>query len=256
MPNHVNTDSTQRIVQLFDDVSRGLVADDPTEEILGKIVVAGTALLPVAVCSLWRRDAAQALDILGLAAVSGRDADRSLPKTLKLPGSISCQVLETRRCRVVPDLAAGPVSAERTMASQRGLMSLLCAPVAGDGQDCAGVLLCFTDTRQAFSPLEILVAEVLARQAGIVWHMAGLRATTRRLKEELRTRKRVDRAKEILMGQRDMTAEKAYRWIQKRSMDTRRSMREVAETIILAAETGHYSSIPHALDLLSKPPRK
>ena len=106
------------------------------------------------------------------------------------------------------------------------------------------------------TPQEIQVAEALALQAGMVWHLAGIRGEAARLKEELQTRKRVDRAKEVLMDQRDLTAEEAYRWIQKRSMDTRRSMRAVAETIIMSETTGHYTSIPHALDLLNKPPRK
>ena len=116
--------------------------------------------------------------------------------------------------------------------------------------------MCFTDGPHAFSALEVLVAEALARQVGLLWYATGMRRTAQSLKEELRTRKRVDRAKEILIDRRKMTAEEAYRWIQKRSMDTRRSMRDVAETIILSDETGHYTSIPHALDLIRKPPRK
>jgi AmiR/NasT family two-component response regulator len=33
-----------------------------------------------------------------------------------------------------------------------------------------------------------------------------------------------------------MTGEQAYRWIQKRSMDSRKSMREVAEAVLLSEE--------------------
>ncbi len=56
------------------------------------------------------------------------------------------------------------------------------------------------------------------------------------------------------MDRRGMSAEDAFRWIQKRSMDTRRSMRGVAETTILSEEAGHYTSIPHALDFSAKHP--
>ena len=46
------------------------------------------------------------------------------------------------------------------------------------------------------------------------------------------TRKRVDRAKGLLIDRMDMTEPEAFRWIQKTSMDRRLSMREVADAVI------------------------
>jgi response regulator NasT len=54
------------------------------------------------------------------------------------------------------------------------------------------------------------------------------------LAEALETRKKVERAKGILMDQQGMTETEAFRKIQKLSMNTRRPMKEVAEAIILA----------------------
>jgi response regulator NasT len=54
------------------------------------------------------------------------------------------------------------------------------------------------------------------------------------LAEALETRKKVERAKGILMDQQGMTETEAFRKIQKMSMNTRRPMKEVAEAIILA----------------------
>jgi response regulator NasT len=54
------------------------------------------------------------------------------------------------------------------------------------------------------------------------------------LAEALETRKKVERAKGILMDQQDITEAEAFRKIQKMSMNTRRPMKEVAEAIILA----------------------
>ena len=250
-------DPTLHILQTLNEVGREVFTEGPQEESLGRILAAAMALLPVAACSLWRRDASPATDVVRLEAVIGEDGRRPFPRTLKLAGSFGQRVLETRRSRAVPDLAAEPWGAERALAGQRGLVALLCAPTAGDGgHGSAGLLMCFADGPRLFTTVEILVAEALARLAGLLWYTADMRWTAQRLREELQTRKRVDRAKEILMDRRKMTAEEAYRWIQKRSMDTRRSMRDVAETIILSAETGHYTSIPHALDLIRKPPRK
>ena len=54
------------------------------------------------------------------------------------------------------------------------------------------------------------------------------------LQEALETRKAVDRAKGILMDTQGLTETEAFRKIQKMSMDNRKSMRTVADAIILA----------------------
>jgi len=54
------------------------------------------------------------------------------------------------------------------------------------------------------------------------------------LAEALETRKKVERAKGILMDKQNLSESEAFRRIQKMSMNTRRPMKEVAEAIILA----------------------
>jgi two-component system, response regulator PdtaR len=56
------------------------------------------------------------------------------------------------------------------------------------------------------------------------------------MKEALEARKVIDRAKGMLMDRFGLSEADAFRRIQKRSMDTRKSMREVAEAILLASE--------------------
>jgi response regulator NasT len=55
------------------------------------------------------------------------------------------------------------------------------------------------------------------------------------LTERLEARKAVDRAKGILMAAENITEAEAYRRIQQQSMNMRKSMREVAEAIIVAS---------------------
>ena len=62
----------------------------------------------------------------------------------------------------------------------------------------------------------------------------ALRAQMRTLEESLETRKIVDRAKGVLMDTQGLKEADAFRRIQKLSMDSRKSMREVAEAILLA----------------------
>ena len=56
------------------------------------------------------------------------------------------------------------------------------------------------------------------------------------LKATLETRRLVDRAKGILMDTQGLTENAAFRRIQKLAMDRRKSMKEIAEAIILARE--------------------
>lgn len=56
------------------------------------------------------------------------------------------------------------------------------------------------------------------------------------VREALETRKVVERAKGLLMERHSLSEAEAFRRIQKRSMDTRRSMKDVAEAILLADE--------------------
>ncbi|HEC31963.1 MAG TPA: ANTAR domain-containing protein [Deltaproteobacteria bacterium] len=59
---------------------------------------------------------------------------------------------------------------------------------------------------------------------------------TKVIQEELEARKLIERAKDVLMRKRNVKGDEAYRWIRKRSMDSRKSMREVAEAILLSEE--------------------
>jgi two-component system, response regulator PdtaR len=56
------------------------------------------------------------------------------------------------------------------------------------------------------------------------------------LSAALETRKIVDRAKGILIDRHGMTEQEAFRRIQQQSMNSRKSMREIAEAIIIASE--------------------
>jgi len=62
----------------------------------------------------------------------------------------------------------------------------------------------------------------------------SMRTQLQTLEESLETRKSVDRAKGVLMDTQGLKEADAFRRIQKLSMDSRKSMREVAEAILLA----------------------
>jgi response regulator NasT len=56
------------------------------------------------------------------------------------------------------------------------------------------------------------------------------------LQEALETRKLVEKAKGVLMQKQGLSEQEAYRRIQQQSMNMRRTMREIAEAILIAEE--------------------
>ena len=68
------------------------------------------------------------------------------------------------------------------------------------------------------------------------------------LQGRFEARKLVDRAKGVLQAEHGMTEPAAFRFLQRRSMDTRRSMRAVAQEVLdegLVGETGRTGHLPH-----------
>ncbi len=57
------------------------------------------------------------------------------------------------------------------------------------------------------------------------------------LKDKFETRKLIDRAKGILMDTKGLTEAEAFRRIQKMSMNMRRPMKEIAQAIVITAES-------------------
>ena len=62
--------------------------------------------------------------------------------------------------------------------------------------------------------------------------IVSLEAEVKDLEGRLEARKIIERAKGILQAEHGMTEPEAFRWIQKRSMDERRSMRALAEQVL------------------------
>ena len=87
-----------------------------------------------------------------------------------------------------------------------------------------------------YSKLEIRLISTIGFLVGAEIEMARLEDKSSELTEELETRKVVERAKGILQRESHLSEEEAYKRLQQQSMKTRRSMREIAEAVILSSE--------------------
>ena len=81
-----------------------------------------------------------------------------------------------------------------------------------------------------FTPADLLPAVEIAISR--YSQITALESEVADLAERFETRKRVDRAKGLLMTKMGLTEPESFRWIQKTSMDRRLTMREVADAVI------------------------
>lgn len=134
---------------------------------------------------------------------------------------------------IVLDLQKDKRYLNQDIARIEGLVSLASVPLAVKGR-VIGVLNCYTSKKHAFTRTELKILSALADQAALAIENAELAIRARSAEEALQTRKLVERAKEILSLEANIQSQEAYRLIQKQSMDTRKSMRDIAEAIILS----------------------
>ena len=81
-----------------------------------------------------------------------------------------------------------------------------------------------------FTPADLLPAVEIARSRHA--EMRALELEIADISERMETRKRVERAKGLLMENMQLNEPEAFRWIQKTSMDRRLTMREVADAVL------------------------
>lgn len=154
---------------------------------------------------------------------------------LKLGEGIAGLVARDNKPICVLDVKEDSRYLNRDIAKKESLCSLASVPLAVKGR-VIGALNCYTSKKHKFSNQELAVLAALANQAAVAIENAELDLRARSAEEALTTRKVVERAKDILAQEANILPSEAYRLIQKQSMDSRKSMREVAEAIILAKD--------------------
>lgn len=105
-----------------------------------------------------------------------------------------------------------------------------------------GVLNCYTVKPHRFTPGEVRIIKSITSLAAIVIENFRLVVESQAIQEELESRKLIERAKGVLMKREGLTEQGAYKLIRKYSMDKRKTMKEVAEAILLSAEMQKFAS--------------
>jgi two-component system, response regulator PdtaR len=218
------------------DISQAITSDLFLEDLFKLIVMVTARVTGVEICSLWLVDENENPPLVRLKATQSIDRDYVKDRVLRLHEGVVGYVISTQRPLYIPNVLENERFKEKEMARRLGLVSMVGVPLQGKEDKVVGVLNCFTVKPHVFSATDINMLTAVASQAAVALHNTELIIKTRVIEQELKSRKIIERAKEILMQRREMNGEEAYRWIRKRSMDARKSMLDIAEAIVLSDE--------------------
>ena len=229
-------ETQDKYIKALMDISRAITSDLYLEDLLKLIVMVTARVTGVEICSLWLIDESVNPAMIRLKASQTIDPEYMKDRSLNMDEGVVGFVATHKRPLIVENVLDEPRFKEKEMAKKLGLVSMVSVPLQVKDEKVIGVLNCFTASRHEFSETDVNLIITVANQAAVAILNTELMVKTKVVQEELETRKLVERAKDVLMNRRNKTGEEAYRWIRKRSMDTRKSMRCVAEAIILSEE--------------------
>lgn len=214
-------------------ISRAIASDIYLEDILRLIVTVTAEMMDSNICSLMLID--EKKNELVIRATQSISEEYNKKPPLKLGEGVAGKVAKENKPIVIKDVTKEKEYKHKDIATREGLCSLLCVPLAAKGK-VVGVINCYTSKPHEFSGTEVNILTSVANQAAVAIENAELMVKSKVIQEELEIRKKIERAKGILMKEQRLTEEGAYLKIRKYSMDRRKTMREVAEAIILASD--------------------
>lgn len=225
--------SSDKNIESLSKISNAITSDLYIEDILRLIVIVTAQMMKSKICSLMLVD--EKKGEISIRATQSMSERYNKKPPLKINEGIAGKVLLQKKPLSIFDIAKEKEYKYRDIAIKEGLKSLLCVPMVVKGR-AIGVINCYTQKPHKFTRTEINILTAVANQAAVAIENTELLVKTKVIQEELQSRKIIEKAKGILMKEHGLSEEDAFRRIQKHSMDNRRSMREIAEAIILTEQ--------------------
>ncbi len=229
-------DAMRKKASKFDSlikVSESITSERYLDEILNLIVVVTAEMLDSKICSIMLLSPKKN-ELVIKATQSLSEAYRRKPN-IKVDSSISGESIRTRSPVVVYDVREEERYLFRDLAKRENLTSMVAIPMIVK-KEPIGVINVYTRQHHYFTEEEINVLQIVANQAAVAVENTKLMEESMKAREALETRKLIERAKSILMRINNLNEETAYRLIHKKSMDSGKTMKEIAESILLMAE--------------------
>lgn len=217
-------------IELLSKVANLITSGLYLEELLRIIVNVTAEIMNSKICSLMLLGH-ENRELVVRATQSISESYNKKPN-LKLGEGIAGIVAQEKKTICVLDVKLDERYLNRDIAKKEGLCSLASVPLAVKNK-VIGVLNVYTSKKHQFTKPELNVLTAVASQAAVAIENAELTLKVRSAEEALTIRKLVERAKDILSQEAGLSSAEAFRLIQRQSMDSRKSMRDIAEAIIL-----------------------
>ena len=226
-------ESAREIIEALSKIGEAITSDLYLEDILKLIVTVTAEVMGSKICSLMLLDTVK--KELTIKATQSMSKEYLNKRPLKLGEGIAGKVAQENKPAIVENIQEAEEYKFKDIGIKEGLVSMLSVPLHVKGK-VIGVLNTYTSMPHSFSEYEINILKTVADQAAIVIENYRLVVETKVIKEELDIRKAIERAKGMLMKEQNLSEQEAFRKIQKFAMDNNKSMREIAEAIILSSE--------------------
>jgi len=220
-------------LKTLNEISRAITSDLYLEDILKLIVTLTANVIKAKVCNVWLID--EKKQEFNIKATQSMHQEYLNKKTIKLNEGIVGLVAREKKPKIIFDVLKEEQYIEKKLARKEGLVSMASIPMMVRDK-VIGVLNVYTNRPYEFSKAEVTLLSTIANQAAVAIEKTELIVKTKIIQEELDTRKKTERAKGILMEERNINESEAFSLIRKSSMNKRISMREIAEAIILSYE--------------------
>lgn len=215
------------------EIGKAITSDLYLEDILKLIVTLTANVMNAKICSLWLLDDKE--KGLRIRATQAMSEEYLKERKLMVGEGIVGLVAKEKKPIIILDVLKDTRYKEKTLARKEKLTSMLSVPMMVKNR-VIGVINCYTTTLYEFSESDIDLLTAVANQAAVAIENTELLVKTKIIQEELEARKKIEKAKGILMRQKGLSEEQAYELLRKASMNKRLTMKDVAEAIILSHE--------------------
>ncbi|MDD4955091.1 MAG: GAF and ANTAR domain-containing protein [Candidatus Omnitrophica bacterium] len=225
--------SYKEYLEALSKIGKAITSDLYLGDILKLIVTLAANVMNAKICSLWLLDEKDRA--LRIRATQAMSEEYLKERRLLVGEGIVGLVAKEKKPIVILDVLKDARYKEKTLAKKEKLTSMLSVPMMVKNK-IIGVINCYTTTLYEFSDSDIDLLTTVANQAAVAIENTELMVKTKIVQEELEARKKIEKAKGILMKQKNLTEEQAYELLRKASMNKRLTMKDVAEAIILSSE--------------------
>ncbi len=225
--------SYKHYIEALSKISKAITSDLYLEDVLKLIVTLTATMMKAKICALWLLD--EKKKELRIRATQALSQAYLKERSIKYGEGIVGLVAKEKKPLIIFNVLEDERYKEKELAKKEGLVSMLSVPMLVK-KKAIGAVNCYTTSEHTFTKPEVDLLTTVANQAAVAIENTELLVKTKVIQEELEARKKIEKAKGILMRKQNLGEEQAYRLIRSSSMNRRLSMKEVAEAIIIAEE--------------------